>query len=825
MLQVKKRDGEVESWQPEKINKSVIRLCEGLNVSVSDIILGAVHVDSSKKNISTKDIKLSIQNYCASHAWKNVDMSFVAARQRLDLIYEEVFGCGATNQTFDEEYRSSFIKGLRTGVKQGLLKKEVLEKFDFNRLKQAMKPERDRLYLWHSLNNLYKSYLFKDRKNKVIETPQAFHMRIAMGVSLNEENPTENAIKAYQVYSQHLAAASTPTLYNACATNSQLSSCYLQEIADSTAGIMDGALQAAVKSKHAGGLGFHMSKVRATGGKVKGTNGQSSGIIPFIKLYNQLLLAFNQSGKRPGAGCSYVEPWHLDIFDYMILRTKDGEESRRVSQLNTAIWYPDLFFKRLAEKGNWTLFCPSEVSDLPDVYGDEFVKRYQNYEKMAEKGEIKNFRVVTAHEIWKTNIETLFSSGHPWITFKDAGNEGYPNKHNGVVHGSNLCTEIFEASKHSTYDGIKKTKVGQTAVCNLSSINLSSHIDRNGSKYEVNWEKLKNTTKTIIRCLDNVIDVNFYPTEQAQNSNMQHRHIGLGVMAWADLFMKMRVPHDSQDAVKLADNVMEFISYYAIQASADLAKQKGIYKTFEGSDWSKGVLPIDTYENRLSGKVSPERIDVDSIHNLDWNSLREKVKLGMRNACLMAIAPNASISYLLGCSASIDPLFACIETYDNKNGSYTVVNPVAMEILGQDWNSENAQLSLQNEGSVQCLNIDQYKKELLKTAYELDIHGLIRVNAARQKYIDQGISFNLYLDTKSPKVISQVYKHCHNCGFKSTYYFRGKPASKNRVISDKVSVEKTQPKWKAQGYESEEAYIAAKTVCAMDGSGCEMCSG
>lgn len=827
-MQVKKRNGQIENFDPQKINKAVQRLGKGLKVSSSEIILNARIPEKAKRTIPTSEIKELIELAAAAEAWKEIDYSYFAALQRLDIMYERIFNTKLSDDSFIHDYRSAFVRGIKVAIKQDLFDAAVVAKFDLDKLARALKPDRDRQYLWHSLVKLEAEYLGRDRNRKIFELPQSFHMRVAMGVSCNEADPTAAAIEAYELYSTFRAAGSSPTLFNTLSKFPQLSSCYLQEIHDSTSGIFDGMHQAALKCKHAGGLGFHMSKLRACGSAVKSTNGSSTGVIPFARIYNNLLIAMNQSGKRPGAGCIYMEPWHLDIEEFMDLRRKDGDELRRAHQINTAIWYPELFFKRLKSRENWTLFCPSEVGDLTDLHSEEFETRYIHYEALAAAGKIKHFKTMPARDLWQHHIESLFETSHPWVTFKDNANVRFPNRHTGFIHGSNLCTEIFLATKPSSYGQYgKKTSVGETAVCNLSSINLAAHT----SYKDIQWDLLADTVKKVIRRLDNVIDINFYPTEEAHNANMLHRPVGLGVMGWFDMYTKLGVPQDSPEAIDLTSKVMEFISYHAIDTSADLAQERGSYESFQGSDWSKGVLPKDTYAALMAQKSDSEVIT--SPEYMDWETLRAKVMKGMRNSCLMAIAPNASISYLLGCSASVEAPFAVISAYDTGNGEYFIATPVITEVL-----AKHCDLSMIREivdihkGSVQAMDgIPEKTKRLLRTAFEVDQNTFIMVNAARQKWIDQGISFNMYFTTKNPKVISDAYKLANNAGLKSTYYYYGKSATQTRSIGGKAP-EKTevaqaeQPIWVKKGHSSEEEYIAAKTICSLNNpSSCQSCEG
>lgn len=824
-MQVKKRNGEIQNFDPQKINTAVQRLSKGLKVSSSEIILNARIPEKARRTINTSEIKELLELAAAAEAWKEIDYSYFAALQRLDIMYERIFNSKVSDDTFVQNYRAAFIRGIKLAIKQELFDAATVAKFDLERLANALKPNRDRQYLWHSLVKLEAEYLGRDRNRKVFELPQSFHMRVAMGVSCNEADPTAAAIEAYEVYSTFRAAGSSPTLFNTLSKYPQLSSCYLQEIDDSTSGIFDGMHQAALKCKHAGGLGFHMSRLRACGTAVRSTNGSSTGVIPFIRIYNNLLIAMNQSGKRPGAGCVYLEPWHLDIEEFMDLRRKDGDELRRAHQINTAIWYPDLFFKRLKARENWTLFCPSEVSDLPDLHSEEFEQRYAYYEAQAAAGKIKHFKTIAARDLWQHHIESLFETSHPWVTFKDNANVRFPNRHAGFIHGSNLCTEIFLATKPSDYAQYgRKTAVGETAVCNLSSINLAAHTTYN----DVQWDRLRDTVKTIVRRLDNVIDINFYPTEEAYNSNVKHRPVGLGVMGWFDMYTKLGIAQDSQEAVDLTSRVMEFISYHAIETSADLAQERGAYESFAGSDWSKGILPKDTYNTLMSQKA--DAVKITSPEYMDWEALRGKVMKGMRNSCLMAIAPNASISYLLGCSASVEAPFAVISAYDTGNGEYFIATPVITEVLSKHCNLNMIREIVDvHKGSVQNMSgIPDKIKRLLKTAFEVDQNMFTMVNAARQKWIDQGISFNMYFTTKNPKVISDAYKLANNAGLKSTYYFYGKSATATRMIGETVTAktETEQPIWVQKGYATQEEWTAAKTVCSLNNpDACAACSG
>ena len=502
-IRVKKRNGRLENFEVNKINRFVERACENLSgVSASEVVLDMETTFYDK--ISTSQIDKSIELTARQKIYKEPNYSYVAGRVVLSTLYKEVLRESVDADTFDADYKSAFVKNLKRCVKEGTLD-ERLTNYDLKDLAEHLKPERDLIFKYVGIRNVYDRYLFRD-KEKVVETPQAFYMRVAMGLCFNEDDPQKRVKELYDVYSQHLASPSTPTLFNSGTVHNQLSSCYLSEIHDSVDGIFDGLWQEARKSKYAGGLGFHVSKIRATGSHIKGTNGTSSGLIPWLKVYNDMLVACDQAGKRRGSGCAYLEPWHLDVVDFVDLRKVGGEERRRCHDLNTALWCCDLFFKRINNDEKWTLFCPSDVSDLTELFGEEFERRYCHYESLAEKGEITNFEVMPAKDLWKKILKSLFETSHPWITFKDNANLRYSNIHEGTLHGSNLCTEIFLHTKHSEYNEGEKTTVGETAVCNLSSINLSNHVVGN----KVDKKLLASTIEKIIRALDNVIDINFY---------------------------------------------------------------------------------------------------------------------------------------------------------------------------------------------------------------------------------------------------------------------------------------------------------------------------
>ena len=807
-IRVKKRNGRLEEFEVNKINRFVERTCEELEgVSASEVVLDMETTFYDK--IPTSEIDKSIELTARQKIYKEPNYSFVAARVVLTNLYKEILKESVDADTFDADYRSVFVKNVKKAAKDNLFDSRLLN-YDLKDLAEYIKPERDLIFKYVGIKNIYDRYLFRDQ-DKVVETPQAFYMRVAMGLCFNEDNPQERAKALYDVYSQHLASPSTPTLFNSGTKHNQLSSCYLSEIHDSVDGIFDGLWQEARKSKYAGGLGFHVSKIRATGSHIKGTNGTSSGLIPWLKIYNDMLVACDQAGKRRGSGCAYLEPWHLDVVDFVDLRKVGGEERRRCHDLNTALWCCDLFFKRIKAGEKWTLFCPSDVADLTDLFGEEFEKRYEHYESLVESGQITNYEVMPAKDLWKKILKSLFETSHPWITFKDNANLRYSNIHEGTLHGSNLCTEIYLHTKHSEYDEGEKTKIGETAVCNLSSINLSNHVINN----KIDKKLLSQTISKIIRALDNVIDINFYPTKEAYNANMRHRPIGMGTMGWADAYAKLGIQQDSDEGVKFADELMEYISYHAILTSSKLAKERGKYESYEGSTWSQNKLPIDTWNKLMKWKGKKT-----SKSTLDWAPVRDSIKKhGIRNSNTMAIAPNASIAYQVGCEQSIEPFFSVLFRYENKSGNYYIVNFHFVDAMRERglWNNEMAEAVKQADGDVSLLNIPEDLKQIYKITFDRDQEKLIEATAARQKWIDQGISFNLYNGKTSLKFLNDIYLHSANEGLKSTYYLRNQAASKiQKVTSEQQS---------SQSLEEFQQKLEAAKAAAERGESCEMCEG
>ena len=791
-IKIKKRNGRLEDFNVDKINASAQRACDEIDdVSASEIVLDAQLQLFDK--ITTKEIDQALILSAREKIYKEPNYSYASARLLLNCLYKEVFKEGVDSDIFKLQYRKSFIQNIKKLCKKGLLD-PALKDFDLNKLSEALRIRRDKDFKYLGIQILHDRYLLR-LDGKIMETPQAFWMRVAMGLSINEKNKNEKAIEFYNLISQFLYTPSTPTLFNSGTTHSQLSSCYLNTFDDSIDGIFDGAWQEARKSKYAGGLGLDVTPFRSTGSHIQGTNGVSSGLIPWLKIYNDLLVAVNQGGKRPGAGCAYLEPWHLDFEDFLNLRRNTGDDRLRCHDLNTAAWIPDEFMRRVQSEDTWYLFDPKDTEDengktLHDCFGSEFDARYDELCKAADAGSIKNYRTTPAKDLWKKMLKVLFETSHPWNTFKDPCNIRYTNQHQGAVHSSNLCTEITLHTKASEYTNGEKTKIGETAVCNLGSINLPNHLDSHG---EVDFIKLKSSINTAIRMLDNVIDLNFYPTLESKNSNMQHRPIGLGVMGLHDVLHIKNIIIDSDEAVSWNNYFFEFFSSQAIYSSSLLAQERGKYNTYEGSLWSQGILPIDSYNNLMVYKgqqtLSKKSITGKPLTGKgqslkeEWEKVRKHVhEFGMRNSNVMAIAPTATIGYINGVEQSIEPNFSTLFVYENKSGNFYITNPHFVKDMKDEglWNTELANLVKDSDGDISSLNsflpsqiINKYR-----TCFQLDMMKLIECNQVRQKWIDQSVSFNLYNNSTSLKYLNDIYFSCWEKGLKTTYYLRNQAASK-----------------------------------------------
>lgn len=812
MKKVKKRNGRLEELNLDKINLCAEMACEDLdNVSVSEIVLDASLQLYDK--IPTKEIDKALIMSARSKIEKEPNYAYVSARLLLHNLYKEVFGEGFTTEDFEEKYKKHFIGNIKKLVRQERLNKDLLS-YDLDQLADALVPERDDLFKYLGIQTLYDRY-FIHLKGRRMESPQSFYMRVAMGLCLNEENKEQKAIEIYNMMSEFRYSPSTPTLFNSGTKRSQLSSCYLSTVHDSIDGIFGTIHGQARLSKYAGGLGIDWSYIRATGSYIQGTNGNSSGLVPWLKIFNDTLVAVNQGGKRKGAGCAYLEVWHLDVEDFLELRKNTGDDRRRCHDMNTALWICDEFMLAVKEERDWYLLDPHECPDLHDLYGQEFSKAYAQYCEMAENGELENFAKIPAKDLWKKCLKALFETGHPWITFKDPSNIRYSNKHAGVVHSSNLCTEILLHTKPTVYDEGELTEIGETAVCNLASINLANHV----KVRTIDWKKLQKTVEVAVRGLDNVIDLNFYPTEEARNSNLKNRPVGLGVMGTHDVLHKLNINYDSQEAIDLCGKIQEFISLHAIKTSALLAKEKGSYPTFGGSEWDKGNFPIDTYCDLRNQRVTKPCVEEDSslYETLDeWDSVRQLVAdYGMRNSNVMAIAPTATISYIQGCSQSIEPDYSALYVYSTLSGEFTMVNEhfVALAKKKGIWSQELIDALKSVDGDVTALvDLSDDLKEEFKNAFDVSYETLIKAAAARQRWIDMGQSLNLYNKYESLKYLNDMYMLAWEECLKTTYYLRSKAAT--RLEKSTVSADKNS---------EDESIISKPSACSILDPGCESC--
>jgi ribonucleoside-diphosphate reductase alpha chain len=735
--------------------------------------------------------------------------AFVSARLLLDKLRREAltFIAGRADQATQVEmggrYRNYFPAFLKSGIAAELIDPE-LDRFDLDRLAAALKPERDMRFQYLGLQTLYDRYFLQIQGTR-FELPQAFFMRIAMGLALCEADREAKAIEFYDLLSSFHFMCSTPTLFNAGTTRPQLSSCFLTSVADDLAGIFKAVKDNALLAKYSGGLGNDWTRVRGLGAHIKGTNGQSQGVVPFLKVANDTAIAVNQGGKRKGAVCAYLETWHIDIEEFLDLRKNTGDDRRRTHDMNTANWVPDLFMERVEGDGAWTLFSPDEVPDLHDLYGPAFKAAYERHEARADRGEVKVFRRVRAQDLWRRMLTLLFETGHPWITFKDPCNIRSPQGHIGVVHSSNLCTEIT-----------LNTSDDEVAVCNLGSVNLASHVTAAG----LDGERLARTVKTAMRMLDNVIDINFYTIPEARRSNFKHRPVGLGLMGFQNALQTLGIPYASQEAVRFADESMEAISFHAIAASVELAEERGCYPSFEGSLWSKGILPVDSIE--LLAEARGE-LDLDRSASLDWAALRERVMaVGMRNSNCMAIAPTATISNICGVSQSIEPAYQNLYVKSNMSGDFTVVNAALVGDLKERglWDAVMVSDLKYFDGSLGPIDrVPDDLKALYATAFEIDSAWLIEAAARRQKWIDQAQSLNLYIASPNGKTLDALYRLAWKRGLKTTYYLR----SRSATHVEKSTLAGTDGKLNAVAATLPASSAPRGQACAIDAPDCEAC--
>ena len=805
-LQVTLRDGSRETLEPQRIRRTVIRACRGFEDRCDAREMSDETLRNLYDGVRLDEIEKAMIFAAKSRIELDPAYGFVTARLLLEVIYRETLPGFEHYHDITVAHAGRFKAYLEEGIAAGRLTPDLLG-YDLDKIAASLKPERDLQFNYMGLQTIYDRYLIHIGGRR-IESPQFFWMRVAMGLALNEgEQKNERAVEFYELLSSFLFTSSTPTLFNSGTLHPQLSSCYLTTVMDDLDHIFKCISDDAKLSKWAGGLGNDWTNVRATGSLIKGTNGESQGVIPFLKVANDTAVAVNQGGKRKGAMCAYLETWHLDVEDFLELRKNVGDERRRTHDMNTANWIPDLFMKRVKENGQWTLFSPSDVTDLHDLYGRAFEERYAEYEAMADRGELKLFKRVEATAIWRKILSMVFETGHPWITFKDPSNLRSPQDHVGVVHSSNLCTEI-----------LLNTSSEETAVCNLGSIGLPLHVTEKG----LDLDLLGKTVRTAMRMLDNVVDINYYPTPEARNANLRHRPVGLGLMGFQDALYKLKVSYASQEAVEFADRSMEAISYFAILASTELAAERGAYESYKGSKWDRGLLPIDTIDLLEQERGVP--VTMDRSSSLDWNIVRAAVrKHGMRNSNTMAIAPTATISNITGVSQSIEPTFKNLFAKGNLSGDFTVINSYLVEdlkALGL-WDRKMMEELKYMDGSILGIDrIPEQVREIYRTAFEVEPAWYIECASRRQKWIDMGQSLNLYIAAPSGRKLNDMYLHAWESGLKTTYYLRSVAANTiEKSTQQQRSNWVNQPK---KQYTAEQ--IQACSIEAMrNGGECEAC--
>ena len=814
-INITKSDGSIVPLDVERLAGLINDACEGLeHVAMNEVLEEALK--NLYDGVSISDMRTSLVMSARTKVEKEPNYSFVTARILMDQIRSEALNFlgvaeESTYQEMEKYYPEAFKAYIDKGIELDILDPE-LKTYDLNKLGNAIEYSRDNQFTYLGLQTLYDRYFIHCDDTRY-ELPQVFFMRVAMGLAIEEEKREERAIEFYRLLSSFDYMSSTPTLFNSGTKRPQLSSCYLTTIPDDLDGIFSAMKDNALLSKWAGGLGNDWTPVRAMNSYIKGTNGKSQGVVPFLKVANDTAVAVNQGGKRKGAMCGYLETWHLDIEEFLELRKNTGDERRRTHDMNTANWVPDLFMKRVEQDKNWTLFSPGETPDLHDLTGKMFEKRYEEYEEKAKTGEINQHKSVPAKELWRKMLTMLFETGHPWITFKDSCNLRSPQQHAGVIHSSNLCTEIT----------LNTSADKEIAVCNLGSVNLANHMQDG----KLDEEKVKKTVSTAIRMLDNVININYYSVDTAKNSNYKHRPIGLGLMGFQDALYMQDIPYCSEDAVEFADRSMELISYNAIYASTELAKERGAYESFEGSLWSKGILPKDSIEV-LEEHRGKEYIKVDRSETLEWDKLRKKVKKdGMRNSNVMAIAPTATISNITGVTQSIEPTYQNLYVKSNLSGEFTIVNPhLVKKLKGLDlWDDVMINDLKYFEGSLSEISrIPDDIKKLFSTAFEVEPRYIVESASRRQKWIDQAQSLNLYIGNADGKKLDITYRMAWYSGLKTTYYLRSIAATsteKSTVQQGKLNAVSSNENQK----DTQELGAAAPIpdACSLDDPDCEAC--
>ena len=764
-LLVTKRDGRTERFSSEKLRNSFMKMAGDLSSQVDvDFIIQQTQSELYE-GILTKDVAKALLMTVRALMEQDTVYAHIASRLLLNALYKEVIGIDTIDYgSFEAQYRKAFIENIKEGVRIERLDPRLLD-FDLEALSQKLVIERDDLFRYLGIQTLFDRYFISSPRSKtILETPQAFWMRVAMGLSLLEEDKMNRTLDFYKIISTFRFVPSTPTLFHSGTHQPQLSSCYLNTVEDSLENIFKTYSDNAQLSKWSGGIGTDWTDVRATGAFIKGTGVESQGVIPFLKIANDVTVAINRSGRRRGAACVYLEVWHADIEDFLELRKNTGDERRRTHDMDTANWIPDLFMKRVQNDEEWTLFSPEEVPELHHIFGKAFEEKYTAYEKLGKEGKLYLSRTIKARDLWKKMLAMLFETGHPWITWKDPSNVRSPQDHVGVIHNSNLCTEIT-----------LNTSKDETAVCNLGWINFALHV-KDGKFDE---DLVKETVTVGMRMLDNVIDVNFYPTAEAKNSNMKHRPVGFGMGGFHDALYQMGINFDSERAVEFADESMEIVSYYALLASAHMAKERGAYQSYKGSKWDRGILPLDTLD--LLEKERGLSINVPRTMKKDWNIVREAIRAyGMRNSNCLAVAPTATTSNIVGAVPTIEPIYKNIYVKANQGGDFIVVNPYLVEDLKKFnlWDYEMVGKIKYHDGSIQNISeIPAPIKDKYKEVFEIDPRWLIKAAAHRGKWIDQSQSLNIFFTGTSGKQLSEVYLYAWSLGLKTTYYLRTLAAS------------------------------------------------
>ena len=816
-------DGSVAPLDMGRLDTIIREACEGL-AEVDGALIQKETLKNLYDGVAQSDVSTALVMTARTLVEREPNYSYVTARLLMDNIRAEALNflnvaASATHHEMVDFYAKALPAYIAKGIELELLN-PVLGTFDLEKLGKAINHERDQQFTYLGLQTLYDRY-FIHKDGVRIELPQVFFMRVAMGLAIEEEQKEDRAIEFYNLLSSFDYMSSTPTLFNAGTLRPQLSSCYLTTVPDDLSGIYHAIHDNAMLSKFAGGLGNDWTPVRALGAYIKGTNGKSQGVVPFLKVVNDTAVAVNQGGKRKGAVCAYLETWHMDIEEFIELRKNTGDDRRRTHDMNTANWIPDLFMKRVFDDGPWTLFSPSEVPDLHDLTGKAFEERYEYYEALTQYGgKIKLFKTIQAKDLWRKMLSMLFETGHPWLTFKDPCNLRSPQQHVGVVHSSNLCTEIT-----------LNTNKDEIAVCNLGSVNLPNHIVDG----KLDTAKLEKTIKVAVRMLDNVIDINYYSVPQARNSNFKHRPVGLGIMGFQDALYLQHIPYGSDAAVEFADKSMEAVSYYAIQASCDLADERGSYETFQGSLWSKGILPLDSQQILIEQR-GQKYIDVDLNESLDWAPVRARVQKGIRNSNIMAIAPTATIANITGVSQSIEPTYQNLYVKSNLSGEFTVINPYLVRDLKARglWDSVMINDLKYYDGSVQQIErIPQELKDLYATAFEVDTKWIVDAASRRQKWIDQAQSLNLYIAGASGKKLDVTYRMAWYRGLKTTYYLRALAATsteKSTISTGKLNAVSSggndglsAAPARAPEVEMSAGPAPVPKACAIDEPDCEAC--